>query len=410
MRTPILTLSLLLLFSTTAQPQSIVVTGQVRARSEVDARSFVPGVKPDVQHLLRSRLGVKASLDSHAHATIELQDARVFGAQRRLTNAGAAALDVRQAMIEVKSIAGLLIDARVGRQVIAYANERLLGAADWGNFGQTFDGLVVKAGAEDFNVDVLALSIARNANIPVYSRDVFLTGAWGTWRPEGGKASVQAFYLFDNPRVDSLQQYRHTTGAYANARFDAIDVELEGAAQLGDYTASGRSIPIRAMMMGGRAGYTFDAPSAPRIGLGFDYLSGSNPALPDVYGAFNPLYPTNHKFYGLIDHINDVVAQTRGRGLSDMMVSLSATPFTNFKATLDVHQFDVLHDTTSVPDVATPINGVGNELDITLVYKASKAFGVQAGYSVFDGYRERSVLVGRKTIQWGFVMLTYTMQ
>jgi hypothetical protein len=405
---------LLVAMTTVASAQSIKLNGQIRERSEIDARSFTVGTNPDVYHLLRTRFGATSTIDSQITAVVELQDARSFGQTQSTFNNGSPAFDLRQAYIDIRRIGGLPLELKLGRQTLAYANERLLSKVEWSNFAQSFDAAVASLGNADLKVDLLGAALARNPNTTAYKRDVFLAGAWCAWKPAEVKASVQAYYLFDDPNTgDTIRQNRHTAGLYTNGTFGSFDYEIDGAMQFGDYTTHQRinanevmtkERTISASMIGARAGYAFTDMSGLHIGVGYDRLSGQNPDASDKYGAFNPLYGLAHRFYGYMD-IVDNVSQTKGLGLQDMILQISVVPAASMKVEAELHQFALATNPSKMNPWLTLNNSqwIGRELDLTASFKATGTLSLTAGYSVFDGDPDRFVARGRKTTQWGYL-------
>lgn len=391
--------------------QEIKTFGQIRERSELDNRSFQSGTSVDAYHLLRSRIGITAAIGEHYSATIELQDARLFGETRSTFNTGATAFDLRQGFIEMEDSGTVSVGLRLGRQVLGYGNERILGGVDWSNLGQSFDGAVARLAVGDVHIDLIGAAIARNGNNPRYNRDVFLAGSWCGWRPLGSSTTVQGYYLFDNPHTDTLRQNRHTAGMYAKGEISGFDYELDGAYQFGDYIVGGESPQdrsISASLVGVRGGYTLKQLKRLRVGLGYDRLSGHNPDAPEEYGVFNTLYATNHKFYGAMDYFLNIPVSTGGMGLQHLLAQVSVYPVEWLGLAADLHLFTLL----SQPDRINPTlpvgssRAIGKELDLTATYKGSDAVSIQAGYSVFDGDGDRVILRGRKTTGWGFVSTT----
>lgn len=389
--------------------QNVTFTGQVRERTEVDNRALVSGAHHDVFHLLRTRLGATVALNSWLSAHVQIQDARAFGATRAVQNTGSPAFDLRAGYIDMRGIDSSDISVRLGRQVLNYANERLLGAGDWGNFGQSFDGVVASLALGDARIDGIGAALARNPNSPAYRRDAFLTGLWGTWKQPQGSTNVQAFYLFDTPAPsDSTRQNRHTAGAYASGTIDALDYEVDAALQFGDFVVrglAGRS--ISASLVGARVGYTFADLSGLRVGAAFDRLSGQKANSADTYGAFATLYGTNHKFYGTIDLADNASARA-DMGLNDIFFQVSVAPSKKFRAGADLHLFSLASNPADFVSSGTPniSQTVGKELDIEVRYTPVSAMDIRCGVAVFDGDRERFILRGRKTVTWAYGMIT----
>ncbi|MBK8911412.1 MAG: alginate export family protein [Chlorobi bacterium] len=394
----------LLMFANMAQSQTVKIIGQVRERTELDNRSFSQNPHLDPFHLLRSRLGGAITFNDHLGAMVELQDARTFGASRTVLNSGATSLDMRQGWIELRGLFDSTLTLRVGRQVLAYGNERLVGASDWGNFGQSFDGLVAKTTIGSVTLDGIAAAIARNPATPVYTRDVFLAGLWGGWKTAGGPAdptvTIQGFFLFDNPRFDSVRQNRHTVGVHSIGALSGIDYEVDGAYQFGDFFAGAAHRDIAATLVGVRLGYTMKEAMGLRIGAGLDMLSGKGTDS-TKHQVFNTLYATNHKFYGHMD-ILDNAAQRGDMGLRDLIIQASVATSATTKIAADLHLLSL----ASNPDDLGISGGtatIGKELDLTFTAKLFDAFTLQAGWSLFDGDGDRLVIRGRKTVSWGFV-------
>jgi len=394
----------LLLLSQTAQAQTVKIIGQVRERTELDNRSFAPNPHLDPFHLLRSRLGGAITFNDNLGAMIELQDARTFGASRSVLNSGAASLDLRQGWIELRGLFDSTLTVRVGRQLLIYGNERLVGASDWGNFGQSFDGLTAKTRLGDVTIDGIAAAIARNPATPTYTRDVILAGLWGGWKtagkPTDPAATIQGFFLFDNPRSDSVRQNRHTIGIHSNGVFSGVDYEVDGAYQFGDYYSGTARQDIAATLVGLRLGYTIKEAMGLRLGVGMDMLSGRG-SDSTKHQVFNTLYATNHKFYGHMD-ILDNASSRAGLGLQDILVQASIPTSATTKLAADLHLFSLAStpDDIGIPGGTTT---VGKELDITFTAKLFDALMLQMGWSLFDGAPDRLVLRGRKTVSWGFV-------
>jgi hypothetical protein len=326
MRLVLTTMVLTILLTSAVIAQTVEFSGELRERSEYNDKFFDEDFHHDVYHLLRARLQATAKVNDRVSVVFEIQDARTFGEESSTFNSGASHFDLRQGFVEVTDLAGGWVSAKLGRQALVYANQRFIGAIDWHNFGQTFDAGVLRLEKGAFRIDALGASVTRNPAAPMYTRDVFLTGIWAAWSPEKSRQSVQAFFLYDNPDNGATRQNRQTAGVYAGGHFGMLDYEIDAAVQMGDYIPmESTTRDISANMVGVRVGYRLPVAEA-RIGIGFDRLSGSDPAEADKYGAFHTLYATNHKYYGYMDYFLNIPVSTMGMGLQDIIVQLSAQP------------------------------------------------------------------------------------
>lgn len=410
-----LTVGILLLVTTTlVQAQTITVTGQLRERSEFSDKIFLENAHMDAFHLLRARLGAKAAITDRVSVVVEVQDARYFGGSASTQNMGASAFDLRQGYLEVTGCADGYVSFKLGRQVLAYANERLLGGIDWSNFGQSFDAGVLRLHLGDVRVDAIGAAIARNPINIDYARDVFLTGLWGTWTPEGSRNSVNAFWLFDTPAASLVRQNRHTAGVVAGGHMGMLDYEIEGAMQFGDHimAANEEKHHISANMIGARVGYRFPDALGLRIGAGVDRLSGNDPEKTDTYGVFNTLYGTNHKFYGFMDYFTNIPTHTGNLGLMDIIGQVSIVPVKDVVFAVDVHLFSTVTDPVKALPTRDPAwsSSIGTEIDVTAKWKLAEVVGMTAGFSMFSANADRPVLraIGTTTesTTWGYLMTT----
>lgn len=378
--------------------QNIELSGEVRERSEFDDKRFSEDTHHDVYHLLRSRLRATATLNERVHAVVEVQDARLYGSGMGTMNYGASFFDLRQGYIDVSGLAGGALGFRLGRQVLSYGNERLLGAIDWSNFGQSFDAGVLRLTAGDVRIDALGAALQRNLPYPTYLRDHFLAGVWAMWTPERRRSTVQAFFLYDNPAMPSEQdrQNRMTAGIHAGGHFHAFDYEVDAALQMGDYFTGDHRADINANMVGVRLGYTFSSLAGLRIGVGYDRLSGRDADNPEVYTTFSTLYGTNHKFYGFMDYFTVLPAHTSGMGLQDLLVQLSLAPADGLRFGVAAHLFSTASDPADFPSVFVEHNSgtIGTEVDFTAKWTVADAVHMTLGYSMFSGDPDRVLLRG----------------
>jgi hypothetical protein len=383
-----------------AAAQTVTFGGEIRERSELDDRSRSTNGHIDLYHLLRSRLAASAAISPGITALIQLQDSRTFGEEGKPTSANAGALDLHQGYIEMRDVAGVPVDVRLGRTELGYANERLIGKSDWSNTGQAFDGITASVRPGDLRVDLLAMAIGRNPAGTAYTRDVILAGAWGIWSPDSGRTSVQAYYLYDDPRVIGLVQNRNTAGAYTHFSLGALDAELDGAAQFGDYEADGLAPEkISASMIGARLGYLLQEFWHLRVRVGYDRLSGNRSGT-GTHGEFSTLYGTNHKFYGLIDYL----PPTSGFGLQDLLAQLGIAPAKGLEAALELHDFLTATDPADLGLVTG--SSIGRELDVTFGYRPARGLALAGGFALFDGAPNRPLLLGRQVTTWSYLTAT----
>ncbi len=363
-----------------------------------DFNDAVDSLTDDTWFLNRFRVGMKVAPSPFFSIYIQGQDTREWDSDRpniigSLGAEGDDSFDLRLAFFEAgNSMKGF--SAKVGRQVMVYGDERLVGPLEWANQGRTFDAMKLRYASEKWWVETFTSSVVKfkdgDFNESDWlddsaTRDQMFSGVYFSTTAIGKQTTdIYLFHLEEDYAVGETSfvtlgtRMKSTPGA-----FNGWDYETEMAFQTGD--VKGKDLESFAGHWGG--GYTFAShPWKPRIGIEYNYATGDSNSADGEVETFQNLFPTNHKFYGYMD----VFAW---QNIHNAAVSLSAAPSKKLKAQLDYHLFWIA-DTgdgwyrANGSTLVRPINNMadsfaGSELDLTLIYKYCKNLTLQAGYSHF---------------------------
>jgi hypothetical protein len=370
-----------------AQGATTAVSGEVRVRTEA-ARPSVAD-EWDSFTLMRTRIGLRATLNPTVGAFVQLQDSRVFGQTVTTMSPAVNTLDLHQGYLDLNTaVGGTPLALRAGRQEIVIGNERLVGSVGWHNVGRSFDAARVTVGGGETPWSGGAFLATVHEGNATYGhlnevgldRDHWFTGAFA------GRGPLELHALYDRNAHERI--YSRINRATLGGRLQAPAGErmfgsLEGAWQTGTQEAStGGSVTaqeIRAYFAGARAGVRPDIAVLPSIGLGLDYLSGSSTATGPEYRAFNTLYATNHRYYGYMDLFLNPAARTRDRGLVDAMANVRVGLGRAGELEVDLHRF-ALASTADLDDGL-----LGWELDLTYPFRIADAGRFMVGFSAFRG-------------------------
>ncbi len=259
--------------------------------------------------LERTRLGLNYER-AVLSARVTAQHSAVWG------QAGKGSLNIYEAWAQLRSRSGFF--ARVGRQVLSYDDERIIGSNDWAMAALSHD--VLKLGYEygEHRLHVLG---AYNQNAEsVNGGTVYVNGdkpyktmelAWYNFAPVRVPLSVSLLFMntgmqgwIDDKSHDFLQQL---FGSYIKYSPRQWNVEASFYYQTGKNESG---IPIRAWMASAKCSY--NPSNRWKIGVGYDHLSGDKYfAVPpagaigltrhSVIRGFSPIYGSHHKFYGAMD-------------------------------------------------------------------------------------------------------------
>jgi hypothetical protein len=379
-------------------------SGEVRLRSELDDRSAGRGA--DHATLLRTRLGLAATVSPAARVFAQLQDARALGEGTGTVQAQALRLDMHQAWLELSdSAGGRPWSLRLGRQEIALGDERLVGAVGWTNVGRAFDGARLRSGGfELFAATVRERDLVGDAGLAPrenegLDRDHAFGGVW----MQGSRGAAWLLHDRNGTAAGRVDVDRTTPGGRLALSGGGLSLTLDASAQHGRQTiaATGARQDVRAWMVAGRGGWAAPARRLRAAGVGVDWLSGDADPADGTYGAFQTLYGTNHRFYGFMDLLLDPAAQTGGRGLVDVLGTLTVAPGPRLPLEVTLHRF--LLDRT-----APTGRDLGWEADLTLPFPAVSGVRGLAGYSAFRGGKAAPAagLASGAWLQWAYVQLT----
>ena len=408
-----------------------------RFRWEIRENNFdfddaVNSLTDDNWFLQRARIGILIKPCDWFRIYAQGQDSReidsdrpdipgLFGAE------GDDTFDLRQAWLEFGNPKEFPLTIKVGRQILSYGDERLIGSFDWNNIGRTFDAVKLRWEEKTWWLDAFASSVVvpergsynqsdvYNGNetdrgqifsglyfsttaIPVQTTDLYVLhlhendGLRYSPNPLGDtnfftigtrvKSKPGAFAPHEE---EALSKDGKTTVPPAAPRPVGFDYDGEFAFQAGNV----RGMDLTAFAAHVGAGYTFDASWLPRLGIAYNFGTGDDdPADKDIQ-TFQNLFPTNHKFYGQMDVFS-------WQNMHDLEVSLKAQPVKAVTMKAEYHAFwletteDVWYRANGVTPVRplTPTsraagNYAGSEVDVTVQWNVTKNLQFEGGYSHF---------------------------
>ena len=386
----------------------VVFDVQERIRWEVrdnnfDFNSKVNTVNDDNWFEQRLRIGMLVKVAPWLRIYAQAQDSREWLSDRAdipgvLGAEGDDPFDLRQAYVEFGDALSSPLTLKIGRQILSYGDERLVGGFDWNNISRTFDAVKLSYKQKTWSLDAFASTVVT-AHREGYNQSDFLNGNetereqifsglyFSTTALDWQTTDAYLFHLHQNNATPGETNF-FTLGLRAKStpgKFGPFDYEAELAAQAGK--VKGKDLTAFASHVGG--GYTFNTAWKPRLGLEYNFASGdSDPKDGDV-DTFQNLFPTNHKFYGIMDVFS-------WQNMHELALSLKASPCKSVTAQADFHTFWLANTDDSwyrANGVATvrPLsyaarsasNYAGSEADLIVTWNVRKELQIQGGYSHF---------------------------
>ena len=395
-------------------PSWLRVRGEFRERVEGFENAGFVGGRDDTYFLSRFRFTATAT-GKVVGATVQMQDARVGDKSVGPTGAPfKASFDFRQAFVDI-GIAKAPVVARLGRQEIAFGDQRLVGAANWLNTGRSFDAARVTIRSKPAQFDLFAASVVRflDDEFDKSGNGNRFAGAYvtsGAILPQG-TAEPYVFWRRDvNQRaetgvLDTLQQV--TTGARLVGKLPArLDYNVEMDLQRGSLGPDS----VRAWAGHWYIRETLPGRGTPRVSTEYNYASGDAEPADGIRGTFDQLYPTAHDKYGLADQVG-------WRNIHDVRVGFDITPIKATLVTLNYHSYwlaqarDALYAASGTPLARVPGGAastrVGQEIDVQVARPLTPYLALAAGYShLMPGPFLKEATPGA-SYSGPFVMVTY---
>lgn len=360
---------------------------QLRPRAEFRNGLFTPileGQQPAAFIAQRSRAGITYSKNEKLKIGLTTQVVTTWGNDPQVqTTANNISLYEAWAQVYFNP----QWNVKIGRQVLSYDDERILGALDWNNSGRKHDAALLEFNKDKFkanaafafnqNAEKVTNTFFDNSLSQPYKAMEFL------WMKYNFSSAFSASFLLMNldlqNKTDSSVGHLQTLGG--NLFYKKNKVNLTGTYyyQTGNNPLKNTSsIKTNAWMAAIKADYNFNKKAG--IGIGSDYLSGKNMnSTSSTITYFNPLYGTHHKFYGFMDYFY-VSSAHDNVGLWDTYLNLNLNAAEKLSWQIALHHFE---------SAARVINysgekgnsTLGNEADITFGYKVMDDVKLSGGYS-----------------------------
>ncbi len=393
----------------------ITFDGQVRVREMFDKTSFDTSAVFDHFVEMRSRVGVKATVDDNTTAYVQIQDSRVFGATDQFGNFQSGSLndgknvDIHQAYISIDNLFGKRFGAKMGRFEFNRGNQRVFGAVGWSNVARAWEGGMYWYNHDKFKVDLVWLKSIENRDTG-YDRDYDIVGLFGKCK----KSNLEWFAVMELDKdttglnADINKLARMDLGLYYKRLFNQFDFETNVVFQGGTMSRDAATeYDIAAMLLTLEAGYNFEGDKNARVALGIDIASGNDPTETDSlkWTAYNNMYYTGHKFRGYMDYF----LGSNSSGLVDFMLRGKFDPIPGWTVKGDLHLFSTAEDYADPTSTTTPpamTKDVGTEIDITVSTTRVAGVKLDCGFSYFMAKDAFAGMTDSDPGLWAYSMAT----
>lgn len=291
---------------------------------------------------------------------------------------------------------------RLGRQEMAFGDQRMIGVLDWMMSARSFDALRLHAETGKWTVDAFGSVTRAQADyvdpacvLPAASCDKshssgdYLGGIYSTWKANDMFATdLYLLYRHDGANADDWQRELDVFSPGARVYGEAggyLRYKTEGIFQVGHkLSAAAPRRAHQAAALLGELGFELDADATAIMAVGGAYATGQTTG---DWTEFENFFPANHKIYGVADLI----------GLRNLQQEYAMLSWT--KASHHLSGFFAVHllslataqgrwtNAPGLPLSKTPVDGnsrfLGSNWDAVIRYAPSSSMFIEAGYSLF---------------------------
>jgi hypothetical protein len=263
-----------------------------------------------------------------------------------------------------------MLTLTIGRQILSYGNELIVGANDWGTTGNTFDAVRAKM---NHNMGTTDFFVAKQADRT--STNVADHHFWGLYNAlkVGNQfvtsADVYAFWN-DNAAHGATRSRIGTLGVRAMGSNSMVDYTGELAYQQG----KANSIDVKGFMVDGDVGGKFMMRH--RLGVGFGYANTE----------FVPQFPTNHGKLGdadLVTRNNLMHIAVKTNWMWNDMWSSKVNGWWFMQANTGANASGAATRVAGGSYATGTDRSMAMEGDLAINYKADKALNFELGYALF---------------------------
>ena len=425
----------------------LTVTGQIRPRSEVrDGQGTLQKEGDDAALFTSQRTRLNVGYTGYRFkAFMALQDVRVWGQDASSINRNTTEVNngimLHEAWTEIllnDTVSKFQnISLKIGRQEIAYDDQKVLGNLDWLQQGRRHDAVVFKFANKGWIADLgaafnqnkeLAVGTLYNGNPPATAGYPAGTNGIGTMYKSFQYAYVGKKFFFGDLSLlffkDDFNKYttpagvytpvggvwsRTTSGLYYNVNLTR-KINFTGSY----YYQGGRDKTGR-VLSANLASITSTVQLGRKlfVGPGVDFLSGTDGTKAVTADSrsnrFDPLYGTPHKFWGTMDYFY-VASPFGNQGLLNYFFKAKYNYTDKLTFFADVHGFQSANAVSNGAG-GTRTRYLGTELDLKMTYNFTKLINIEAGYSYMQATNTMSsaqvkgVANADLTPQWAYLAL-----
>jgi hypothetical protein len=398
-------------FTSERLPSWLKLSGEFRTRVEGRTGFNYQPRNNDAYGLFRNRLNLELVPAAWLDFYFQGQDSRAPGldAGRPLTTFKDP-FDLRQAYVRLGKSDGL-VRVTVGRQLLSYGAQRLIGPLDWTNTSRSWDAVRVEIGTADAKVDLFASSVVViDPSAPDHHRDGFnIHGVYGSFKKIVPRAMFEPYLLWKTGRVSIWTAGVRVAAMPGTPGLHGFDYQAEYAQQWGSVGALRHSAAAGYAILGYSTG---NRNWAPHFSAEYSHASGDPNPGSGKHRTFDQLLPTNHLFYGITD-------PTGWQNMNMARVGIDVKPHKRLQWNADYRELwldsasDALYNVAGAvavkPRAGNTARRIGGEIDFSGTWSVSSRWkaGGGIGHLAAGSFLKRNTAGSGQTFPYLFAQYSY---
>jgi len=399
-------------------PRWVSFDGELRGRSEYQSALGEVTGRGRYYELSRVRSGFTLRPAPWLSTYLQFQDTHALGLSLRNVAAGQRnQFDFFQGYVNLNLKKTNLF---VGRQILRFGDERVIGPSDWINNSRSWDGADLRIGSKN-KIDLFTTSVVVVTPTSLDKHGAGLTyhGAFATLGGIFPGTTVIPFVIVRAlPRVISQQntagtETEETFGSYYETKLP-LGFQSSGTGVLQRGSFSSNSIHSGAGII--RGGWVAEKlPWQPHIEGEYNYATGNTRRNPTRVSTYDQQYPSNHNAFGLVDLFGFQNIKQDRLSIFFTPIAKSESNFQMLFQTGSLHLAttrDSLYNITGgvlqrVPARGFVSDGIGTEFDASAKYIYHQVFITNVGVGHLFPGRALTTTGRAAPLTLGYLQFTY---
>ncbi len=308
----------------------------------------------------RTRLNINYEYSNQLTSRFSIQDLRIWGDSNPKGLQGT--IQVFEAWVEPKIVKDLWV--RIGRQKLAYDNERLFSENNWRIGGNAHDAMILRWEPGNLKLHLIGAfnqmgeMVSGTNNTPTsFTNYKSLLAIWASYNLTD-KLTISTMNSMDGTQAKDYAEkiyQRFTNGLRIVQKSNDYTLSLTGYWQQGKNT---KGTNLNAWYLNPEGQYKY---AQFNFRAGAEVMSGTSTKTKTVDNSFSTLYGSGHAFNGYLDLLTKFPTDNANKGLLNPYAYITWQPSKKFEIMTTLHYFSTLEEVYKGTETMDKSLGIEND-------------------------------------------------